>query len=41
VALGADLHVGHALPFTVTAGVARGFSEGGETQLYFRAELAF
>lgn len=46
-ALGADLVVGHALPLTVTAGVAHGFAHSddprtdGETQFYFRTGLAF
>ncbi len=40
-ALGADLVVGHALPLTVTAGLARGFSAGGDTQGYFRLGLSY
>jgi Tol biopolymer transport system component len=40
-ALGADLTLGHALPLTLTVGVARGFAERGETRAYFRAGLAF
>ncbi len=40
-ALGADMNLGHALPFTFTAGVARGLQERGETRLYFRAGLSF
>jgi hypothetical protein len=40
-ALGADVFLGHALPLTLTAGVARGFADGGETRAYFRAGLAF
>jgi Tol biopolymer transport system component len=40
-ALGADVYLAHALPFTAMAGVARGFAERGETQLYFRLGLAF
>ena len=38
---GADLTVGHALPLTVSVGVARGFAERGETRAYFRTGLAF
>jgi hypothetical protein len=41
IAVGSDLILGHGLPFTVTAGVARGFSAGGETRGYLRAGLAF
>jgi outer membrane protein assembly factor BamA len=40
-ALGADLTVGHALPLTLSVGVARGFAERGETRAYFRTGLAF
>lgn len=40
-ALGADVMLGHALPFTVTAGVARGFSQKGKTRAYVRAGLSF
>jgi WD40-like Beta Propeller Repeat len=46
-ALGADLVVGHALPLTVTAGVARGFDRtpdpraSGDTRFYFRTGLGF
>jgi outer membrane protein assembly factor BamA len=40
-ALGADVVVGHALPLTFTAGLARGFAAQGETRAYFRAGLAF
>jgi len=40
-ALGADLNLGHGVPVTFTAGVARGLSEGGETRAYVRAGLAF
>ena len=40
-ALGADLTLGHALPLTLTAGLARGFADRGETRAYFRAGLAF
>jgi hypothetical protein len=39
--LGSDLFVGHALPLTATAGVARGFDEDGDTIRYFRFGLAF
>ncbi len=41
LALGGDLIVGHALPLTGTAGVARGFASGGTTRAYFRLGLAF
>jgi hypothetical protein len=41
VALGADVFVGHGLPLTTTAGVARGFATGGETRFYLLAGLAF
>jgi len=41
IALGADLHVSHALPVTFTAGVARGLAEKGETRLYFRSGVSF
>ncbi|HEY8150051.1 MAG TPA: BamA/TamA family outer membrane protein, partial [Vicinamibacteria bacterium] len=40
-ALGADLTLGHALPLTVSVGLARGFADRGETRAYFRAGLAF
>jgi outer membrane protein assembly factor BamA len=40
-ALGADMNLGHALPVTFTAGVARGLADRGETRVYFRAGLAF
>lgn len=40
-ALGADLHLGHALPVTFTAGVASGLAAQGETRFYFRTGLAF
>ncbi|MET0553095.1 MAG: hypothetical protein ABW221_08660 [Vicinamibacteria bacterium] len=46
-ALGADLVVGHALPLTVTAGVARAFEArddpraDGDTRFYFRTGLGF
>jgi Tol biopolymer transport system component len=40
-ALGADVYLAHALPFTATLGAARGFADRGETQLYFRLGLAF
>jgi hypothetical protein len=41
IALGADVVLGHGLPVTGMVGVARGFDDGGETQVYFRAGLAF
>jgi outer membrane translocation and assembly module TamA len=41
VALGADLNVSHALPVTLTAGVARGLSAQGETRFYIRSGLSF
>ena len=41
VALGTDLVAGHALPLTLTLGVARGLAERGETRVYFRSGLAF
>ena len=40
-ALGADVFLAHALPFTASAGAARGFAERGDTQFYFRLGLAF
>lgn len=40
-ALGADVMVGHALPLTITAGLAQGLSSRGETRGYFRAGLSF
>ena len=40
-ALGSDVSLGHALPLTLTVGLARGFAEKGETRAYFRAGLAF
>jgi hypothetical protein len=40
-AIGVDLYIAHGLPFTATAGVARGFSAGRETQRYLRMGLAF
>jgi len=40
-ALGADLTLGHALPLTLSVGLARGFAARGETRAYFRAGLAF
>jgi len=40
-ALGADVQVGHGLPLTGTAGIARGLADQGETRFYFRAGLAF
>jgi hypothetical protein len=39
--LGADTIVGHGLPLTGTLGIARGFANGGETQVYFQLGLAF
>jgi hypothetical protein len=41
VALGADFVFGHALPVTLTAGVARGLAAEGETRAYFRTGLSF
>jgi outer membrane protein assembly factor BamA len=41
VALGADVYLGHGLPLTATAGVARGFASGGDTRFYLIAGLAF
>jgi outer membrane protein assembly factor BamA len=41
VALGADLTLGHALPLTISLGLAHGFADRGETRAYFRAGLAF
>jgi hypothetical protein len=41
VALGADLYLAHALPFTGTVGFAQGFSREGESRFYIRAGLAF
>lgn len=41
LALGADLYLAHALPFTGTVGFARGFSRLGESKFYVRAGLAF
>lgn len=40
-ALGADVFLAHALPFSATLGAARGFAERGDTQFYFRLGLAF
>lgn len=40
-ALGADVYLAHALPFTGTVGVAQGFSREGDTTFYVRAGLAF
>lgn len=40
-ALGADFFLGHALPITATAGLARGLDAGGETRFHFRLGLAF
>jgi Tol biopolymer transport system component len=39
--VGSDLIVGHAVPLTLTGGVARGLSAGGDTRTYFRVGLAF
>jgi outer membrane protein assembly factor BamA len=41
VTLGADLVVFHAVPLTVTGGVAQGFASEGETRFYFRTGLSF
>lgn len=41
VALGADWNLGHALPVTFSAGLARGFQEQGETRFYLRSGLSF
>ena len=40
-ALGADLNLAHAVPFTFSVGVAHGFAERGETRAYFRTGLSF
>jgi Tol biopolymer transport system component len=40
-ALGGDFVIGHHVPLTVVAGLARGLSTLGETQVYFRTGLAF
>jgi hypothetical protein len=40
-ALGADLVLFHAIPFTFTGGVAHGFARGGDTLFYFRTGLSF
>jgi outer membrane protein assembly factor BamA len=40
-ALGTDVFVGHGLPLTFTAGVARGFASGGDTRFYLNTGLAF
>jgi outer membrane protein assembly factor BamA len=40
-ALGADLHLSHAVPVTFTAGVAHGLAQQGETRFYFRSGLSF
>jgi hypothetical protein len=39
--IGADLSLSHGLPLTAAAGVAHGVDARGETQVYFRAGLAF
>jgi Tol biopolymer transport system component len=41
VALGADLYLAHALPFTGTIGLAQGLARSGDTSVYVRAGLAF
>jgi len=41
VALGLDANVSHALPLTVTLGVARGTGPSGDTRVYFRAGLSY
>ena len=41
VVLGADLVVFHAVPLTLTGGVAQGFARQGETRFYFRTGLSF
>ena len=41
LAIGTDLYAGHGLPVTLSLGVARGFNDRGETQVYFRTGLAF
>jgi Tol biopolymer transport system component len=41
VTLGADLVVFHAVPLTITGGVAQGFAREGETRFYFRTGLSF
>lgn len=41
VTLGADLMVFHAVPLTLTGGVAQGFAREGETRFYFRTGLSF
>jgi outer membrane protein assembly factor BamA len=40
-ALGADVNLFHAVPFTFSAGVAHGFAVQGETRAYFRTGLSF
>jgi hypothetical protein len=40
-ALGADLSLGHGLPFTGTVGIARGLADRGETRGYLRLGLSF
>jgi Tol biopolymer transport system component len=40
-ALGTDVYLAHAVPFTFTFGAAHGFDAFGETQVYFRLGLAF
>ena len=41
IALGGDVVLFHAVPFTGSVGVARGFAHRGETQVYFRVGLTF
>ncbi|MGE0455608.1 MAG: BamA/TamA family outer membrane protein [Vicinamibacteria bacterium] len=41
VALGLDANVSHALPLTVTLGVAQGSGPSGDTRVYFRAGLSY
>jgi hypothetical protein len=40
-ALSVDWYLGHRVPVTTSAGLARGFELGGDTRFYFRAGLAF
>lgn len=40
-ALGFDWNLGHALPLSVSVGVARGFAEGGQTRAYVRTGASF
>jgi Tol biopolymer transport system component len=41
LALGAHVYLGHGLPLAGTVGLGRGFAGLGQTQVYFRAGLAF